>query len=469
MKVLSDPIAEKAVLSGCYNGGIDIFYDIADIVQPSSFMEPANELLFACLKQAYEKMEVQQCDFASIQGAAKELGIHRLINKPENAQHIRQVLDFNILPANARKFAAKIRKLQIARLLYKQLGEAQEKITELDGTETITSILGIAENAVFDFSSLLEDRDEDPTPITQGLVEYLHDLKDNPVTQPGISTGFPRWDAAIGGGLRGGTVNLIGARSKGFKSGLALNMSRNIAFGGLPVLYLDTEMRMQDQQSRLVASTSKVMIRDIETGAFGKENSTAANVLQSAATLNEKCSSFYYKNISGFAFEEQLSVMRRWLFKYVGVDADRKANPCVICYDYLKLMDAEVLNKLAEHQALGFIMTMLHNFAVRYDVPILSFVQLNRDGIDKESASVVSQSDRIIWLCSNFSILKMKSDEEIAADGVQEGDFKIVPMLCRHGAGLPPGEYISCKSKRSAAYIEEAKTSIEIREDSDGN
>jgi hypothetical protein len=126
-------------------------------------------------------------------------------------------------------------------------------------------------------------------------------------------------------------------------------------------------------------------------------------------------------------------------------------------------MDSDGLGKMAEHQLLGFMMTQLHNFSVMHDIPILSFVQLNRDGIDGESAAVVSQSDRIIWLCSNFSILKPKSPEEVAADGQQYGSFKLVPVSCRHGAGLPPGEYISLNAMKNCAFIEETDTSQNIR------
>ena len=42
---------------------------------------------------------------------------------------------------------------------------------------------------------------------------------------------------------------------------------------------------------------------------------------------------------------------------------------------------------------------------------------LFRDGITKESTDTASGSDRIVWLCSNFTIYKRKSDEEIAKDG----------------------------------------------------
>lgn len=464
MNILCNPAAEKAVLSAIYNGGIDTFFDIIDIVKPSTFIESNNEILFCCIKHAYETMGVRRCDMASLQSAAHELGVDRLINKTEVSKHIRQVIDFHIDKSNARKFAQKIRKLEIARLLHKQLERASEQILSIDGTENISSILGIAENAVFDFSNVLNDKDDDPIPITEGLIDYLNELKDSPVQQPGISTGFNIWDASIGGGLRGGSVNVIGARAKGFKSGLALNMSRNISSMKIPVLYLDTEMRLKDQQPRLVASASKTKIKDIETGMFGTTESVAANVMETGKELIEKNANFFYKSIAGFSFDEQLATMRRWIFKTVGVNLDKKANPCVIVYDYCKLMDESSLKNLAEYQAIGFLLTQLHNFAVLHDIPILSFVQLNRDGIDKESVASVSQSDRIIWLCSNFSILKPKSSEEIANDGLEYGNFKLVPLVSRHGPGVPDGEYISCKAQRECAYIQEVAYSQDIRE-----
>lgn len=460
---LSNPASEKAVLGACYNGGIDVYYDVADLIRPQTFVESNNEIFYACLRHVYDVMKIRKPDIASIQAAAHELGIAHVINRAECANHFRQIIDLNVNAANTRKFAAKIRKLEVARLLCKQLDQAKSELMEVTGSENVSSILSIAEDAVFNFVNQLEERDSDPVPITTGLRELIEHLRDNPVAQPGIATGFKFWDNAIGGGLRGGTVNVIGARAKGFKSGLALNMSRNIATAKIPVLYMDTEMRLVDQQPRLVASWSKTGMGEIETGRFSEKDSVLANVMQSVDELEENCGKFYYRNISGASFEEQVSIMRRWIFKTVGVNTDRKANPCVIVYDYLKLMDSEGLNKMAEHQLVGFMMTNLHNFSVTYDIPILSFVQLNRDGIDGESAAVVSQSDRIIWLCSNFSILKEKSPEEIAQDGNQYGNFKLVPVHCRHGAGMPRKEYISLSIAKNCAFIEETDTSQNIR------
>ena len=74
----------------------------------------------------------------------------------------------------------------------------------------------------------------------------------------------------------------------------------------------------------------------------------------------------------------------------------------------------------------------------------LTFIQLNRDGITKESTDTASGSDRIIWLCSNFTIYKRKSDEEIAKDGPENGNRKLVPVISRHGEGYTAGRLHKC-------------------------
>lgn len=109
--------------------------------------------------------------------------------------------------------------------------------------------------------------------------------------------------------------------------------------------------------------------------------------------------------------------MRRWIIQNVGYDSTGRVNDCLIVYDYLKLMTPDkITNNMQEFQVLGFQITALHNFCVQYDCPCLSFVQLNRDGITKESTDTVSGSDRLIWLCTSFSIFKNKSIEEIEED-----------------------------------------------------
>jgi len=460
--ILCDPASERAVLSGICRYGEDAYLDVADIIQESSFTIDSNSIIYRCLKSLFDGAQKPSIDIASIYSAAQDLGIGNIFAKKEEAQHLRAILDFPVSLENVRKFAAKIRKLEITRLLRKQLENAGDKLLEINGNEPITSILGIAEDAVFNFSSLLNDTDNNPVAIGKDIDGYIQSLQENRVDQIGIPTGFPIYDQAIGGGLRKGTVNVIAARPKIGKTLLSDNIGFNIANKhNIPVLNMDTEMNTVDHINRVLAMMTEVEINSIETGKFAESADTKMKITKAAQEL--KSTKLFYKSIAGKPFEEQLAIMRRWVLKEVGLNDDGTAKRCVIFYDYLKLMDTQGLSQdMKEYQLLGFMMTSLHNFAVRYQIPIVAFIQLNRDGITKESTDTASGSDRIIWLCSNFSIFKRKSDEEIAEDGPSNGNRKLLPLVSRHGGGLDDNDYINCHMKGWCAKITEGKTRLEI-------
>ena len=467
--VLSDTAAERAVLAGVCQYGDDAYLDIADIVQDTSFTVDSNKIIFQCLKTIFERDHKVSIDVALIFSTAEELGLSNVFNKKEEVQHLKAVLDFPVNLDNVRKFAAKIRKLEIARLLRKQLDKAQDKILDVTGTESIGSILGIAEDTVFDFTNMLNDVDNNPISISDDLDEYIQGLVDNKVDQVGIPTGFPVYDQAIGGGLRRSTVNVIAARPKTGKTLLSDNMGFHIANKlQIPVLNMDTEMTKEDHINRVLAMMTEIEINDIETGRFAQTPNKDMKVKEAVKDL--KNTRLFYKSIAGKPFEDQLSIMRRWLIKEVGLNEDGTAKDCVIFYDYLKLMDSAGMSQdMKEYQVLGFMMTALHNFATRYKVPVVAFIQLNRDGITKESTDTASGSDRIVWLCSNFSIFKRKTSEEIAEDGADNGNRKLVPLISRHGGGLDDNDYINCNMKGWCAKITEGKTKLEVMSNNKNN
>lgn len=804
MMVLCDTAAERAVLAGICKYGEDAYLDIADVLKDTSFTIDSNKIIFQCIKNIFDKEEKINIDVASIFSSAQEIGLSHVFDKKDEVQHLKAVLDFPVKLENVRKFAAKVRKLEIARLLREQLGEAQNKILDVTGNESIGSILGLAEDTIFDFTNLLNDVDNNPVAISDDIEDYIAELVSGKVDQVGIPTGFPVYDQAIGGGLRKSTVNVIAARPKALRHGslvytpngpvkienvelgdvvlhpirgattvtaiwphynidiyriyfrdgdtvdccedhiwhvkktygnsreelkttkelindltygtygkykwnvplpkitefneqdiiidpyamgillgdgsvsnntcvyhtmdneihqymstyaasvglevkvdqdqqnnqatsyringfqdklreagifghncynkfipkeyiynlpkvrlavlaglldtdgdctidsrsgnsrvrfgsASLQLCKDVkeivqSLGGLcsinkthtkcgdkvfdsyrceirlpeginpfrltrkakkftgrkigdlkrtivkiekvgqdnarcltlsdndglfmtdnyivthntgktllsdnmgfyiankmqiPVLNMDTEMTKEDHINRVLAMMTEIEINHVETGKFADTPSKSLKIKQAVEDL--KNTKLYYKSIAGKPFEDQLSIMRRWLLKEVGLNDDGTAKDCVIFYDYLKLMDSQGMSQdLKEYQVLGFMMTQLHNFATKYKVPVVAFVQLNRDGITKESTDTASGSDRIIWLCSNFSIFKRKTPEEIAEDGPDNGNRKLVPLISRHGGGLDDNDYINCHMKGWCAKISEGKTRLEL-------
>ena len=457
-----DVASERAILAGICRYGIDAYYDVADLITSNSFTIESNQLIYSCLDHIFKKEEKKIVDLASILSAAKALGLSEFLSSKAEMQHLSSIIKFPVDQTNLRSFASIVAKLEVTKKIYDQLEITRERYLQVKGHEPMSHILGIAEESIFDFMSMLGGADDNPQQLFQDIEEYIEELTENKVDQIGISTGFPRYDFAIGGGLRRGTVNVIGARPKTGKTLLAQNMGMNIAKLGIPVLDLDTEMRFDDFRNRALAAETMVPINDIETGKFDDDAIYKSRVYNKIEAI--KNIKYHHINIGGKPFEDQLAIMRRWLARNVGLNKDGKANECVIIYDYLKLMNSADIKDIAEFQALGFMMTALHNFAIKYDVPILTFIQLNRDGITKESTDAASGSDRIIWLCSNFTIYKVKSDEEIAQDGPENGNRKLVPIIARHGQGLEDKDYINVLMQGKYAHLKEGRTAKELED-----
>ena len=167
---------------------------------------------------------------------------------------------------------------------------------------------------------------------------------------------------------------------------------------------------------------------------------------------------FFHKNVSGRDFAFILAYIKRWVHKHVGFDENGKPNKHLIVYDYFKLMDQKSLKDASEYQLMGFQIAALHDFCMQYNTPVLSFVQTNRDGITKDGADVISQSDRLGWNAISLSILRRKTPEEVAVDGPHNGNAKIVPLEGRFMDRMDDGDYINVLIDGSIAKIKEIST-----------
>jgi replicative DNA helicase len=476
MTPLQDAAAERAVLAGVCTYGADAYADVADLVTPKSFAVDSNQALWACLEHVFKENQKAQVDLPTVLSAAQAVGLGGTFDPPAERDHLRAVMNMAVKKENVRSLAAQVRKLEFARRALEVVDAVRDDLLTVTGTEPPESILSRIETPILDISSLLTGSGQGPRLMGDGVRDYVNHLAANQRDVVGIPSGFREYDHAIGGGFRPGTVNCIGARPKVGKTLFGMNVGVRVASGAgydwprfnaasaVPVLYLDTEMTREDQWTRMLALLSGVKIDDVETGRYAKDAYKKRLVADAVSKLESI--PYDFLSIAGQPFEETEAVMRRWVTRRVGTNDDGSAKPSLIIFDYLKLMSSEAMEaaRLAEFQVLGFMMTRLHNFAVKYKVPILAFVQLNRDGINVEDTSAVSQSDRIIWLCSNFSIYKKKSDEELAeqAGSPEVYNRKLVPVVARHGAGLDDGDYINVMSHGAIAKIVEGPTRSEL-------
>jgi len=451
---LTNLAIERAVLSAFAQHGDEFYVEYKGLLESSSFTHELNQVLFECLHDIVESNK--NIEFITILESAEKLGLYELINKDSEIKFIRSLFNMPVDRDNVSQFVSKLVKLRFARDMKLAVSGCAKKIEKVTGDESLNDIISIVEDPVNELVSKAYKEHSNSTQLVGEKIEdYVQYLADNPVDFLGVPTGMPRFDEAIGGGLRRKTVTLIAARSGVGKSVISTNVALHVAKMGIPVLYLDTEMDLGDQRNRVLANVSGVEINQIAKGKFNRSIMERSRVIEAAKAI-EKIP-YHYISIAGQSFDNILNIAKRWIKQHVGIDDTGKTKDCLIIYDYFKLMSSAGLSAaIAEHQALGFQITKTHDFCVANDVPCLSFVQLNRE-------NEVAQSDRLIWLASAVAKFEPKSEEEIAEDGEENGNRKFVITKARHGSSLDYGDYINIRMIGKLARLKELHTRNELK------
>lgn len=280
----------------------------------------------------------------------------------------------------------------------------------------------------------------------------------------GISTGFPTWDTAIGGGMRNGTIHIVAARSKMGKSWCALKVADNAASQGIPVLYLDTELEDNFQADRRIAQRYRIPMYAIERALYLRDAGQKAKFHEAIKVFKD--TPILYVDVKGWSIDRIISAIRKFYAQYVGKKTGGEYDRGLVVYDYLKLMRSSDKGQDKEYEALGYRMTLLHDLMGEYNNPMLAPAQQNRDGLEKQDESTVSGSDRIIHLCDSFAVLSAMSDAEIQARHAEVAGFgdqvpvpgvdgsvsmqkrvvwnmKFNVAVCRQGPGTPGDSYIA--------------------------
>lgn len=450
--MLSDKGCERAVLSGICKYGTVGFFEVNDILDSSVFTDISNQLIYSCLEYMFAA-DVKIIDIPGIFSAANSLKYEKQIcDSRENQEFIRSLFNFPIELSNLRSYAIKIVNLSIARNAQSKLHKAHRDLEGITGDEDTSKIIDIIESP---YSSLMKElvRTEDGGDIGENIEEYVQNKFDNPITNIGIPSPFAIFNSVIGDGMRSG-VHLIAARLKQGKSTfgkeVAIHVAKNLS---IPTMYLDSEMDSSEQTDRILAGLSGIDIRKVEKGNLSQAEKD--KLLYTAKEL--KNVSLKHEKIAGKPFKEVLSLLRRWINHKVGYGDSGKVNPHLVIYDYFKLSDSSDLKMMDEYQALGFQISALHDFCREFNTPILSFVQVNRDGINKESTDVIAQSDRLGWNAISLSIWKRKTPEEIGQNP-KAGTHKLIPLEGRFMSKLDPGDYINYYFDEAKSKITELKT-----------
>lgn len=452
--------AERAVLAGICQFGGKVYTEISDILNKNCFSSTDNQILFHCVSNILSTSDV--VDISSILSEGTSLGYADLLTKKDMADYIKSIFLFSVNHENVRKNSVILRKLQFARDGQDTAKNIWLDLGSVTGTEPIGELMSRIEGPILsmDFGA---DSGEDST---KKLSDYGDEIFSQLEKMDGKPVGIPspwiRYNQAIGGGRRPGYIYLTCARSKQGKSQLGIADALFVAEQcNINVLILDSEMSSIDFTTRIWANLANVPTNSIEDGSFALNSFTRAKVLDAKERVSKM--PLHYRKIAGKPFDEILSIIRKWVIQDVGL-VNGVAKPCLLIYDYFKLMDSGDLENMQEYQALGFQINSLSIFLSKYKIACSAFIQANRQGVDNDTSAIISQSDRLLWLCASFAILKKKTQDEIAVDGAENGSAKlIVTSEQRFGPGLEDGNYINLKAQFDRCIITEGVTRRELK------
>jgi replicative DNA helicase len=264
---LEDLASERAVLAALCQYGLDAYLEV-DFIDSRTFTDPMNQLIFDCVYKSIS--ENTQVELSSILSAANDLGLEDQLNNKEELGFVRSLFNFPIHKNNVGSYAAKIAKLKLARDLSQTLKACEKELGNVTGEEDVMDIVARIEEPLLEATGdIYQSSSKKTETLGEGLDEYLDFVANNVSDFIGIPSGFPAYDAAIGGGFRRKCVDLIAARPKVGKSMFGDAVALHVASEeNIPVLVLDTEMSKEDHYNRILANLSGVEINRIASGRF---------------------------------------------------------------------------------------------------------------------------------------------------------------------------------------------------------
>lgn len=461
--------SEKHLINSLILYGNKAFFEISDIVTDATFVAETHYNFYKTAEYIFKNNpDTEKIDYLLLKNSAEAIGLKGFFDGKDEKEYLKTLKNCNIELSSAKQIASKLRKLEVTRTIREQLSNVQTRLSNLTGEEKLVDILGIVEQPVFDFGQLIRGSERnEPRQIFKDIKQYIEYVKSNPRQIVGISSPFPTYDRAIGGGFRPGTVSVIASRIKIGKSSIADNAAYHAVSKNIPVLVLDSEMSTDEHYPRMLALISGVKIENIERGMFNSQESYAVD--RAGDTIESL--PYYYHSTCGEPFEQTVSEMRRWVMSKVGLDAAGNANPCLIIYDYLKLQSSEGLSKnITETIAMGMLTTALVNFCIKYKVPCLTFAQVNRDGIDNfDTTGIIATSDRISWFSSSVSLFRPKTYDEIQemrTNNIRPYNRAIHFLCSRHGPGLEEGDHLNINFQKDICRMTEGPTHFEMQRNS---
>lgn len=404
----------------------EVFYEIDAVCNELDFSHSTFKTLYSIIKNCLSKGE--KIDKILISEKAKNLGIK--FKDDFNLLDFIESLSFTPYTAQQTiKYFQELSRYRIRRDIF-DIGKNLQDTMKVGEYNSYTDIISRADSIYNQTIKNYSDIDA-PLNIFEDLYEMVEERGNNPVEDYGYKTPFDNFNRLYGG-LRPKNLYAFAARAGQGKSSLlsATALGCHLINPKVKVLYLDTEMSLIEQQTRMAANLSGVPLWYIETGNYRKSQEYLNKVRNALSTVKKY--QYYHYQVANKNIDEICSIIRRWFFSKVG-----RGNPALVVFDYVKLGSSEKIGQnWAEHQQIGTMVDKLKRISEEIDAPLLTAIQLNRGGeaagkVAIDDSSSFALSDRLQWFASFTGIFRAKTADELSADGADFGTHKLIKTKSR--------------------------------------
>lgn len=220
-----------------------------------------------------------------------------------------------------------------------------------------------------------------------------------------------------------GEIVVVAARRKHGKSIYGMNELVHMLKNGISCVFLDTEMNDEIFTTRLLSHLTGIEEYRIKSGNYLPSEEEA--IQSSLKWISEQNFTHIY---DPQWTRDKIYTTAKILKNKIDFD--------FLIYDYIKMIDTNIVSSSEQYNELGNWVNFLKNsIAGGLNVPVLSFVQLNRE-------NDIADSDKIERYASTGIKWIKKTPEEIARDGIECGNYKLNILFNRLGGDMDEDEYI---------------------------
>jgi len=367
---LTSASTERSVLS-CLFRSRDAWITVSDILSEEDFSFPLHRQLYHAVCIGHEKRLTLDPVVLS-----DKLGEHaqKELENVGGWAYLKDLFDHPISPSNVGELVRELRELTLRR----KTAAAGVEIQKLASNERdIDQMLGKAQVAVDQISA---QADEGVVRIGSDLAWNVQQKIEHATLVPGLPTGFRALDLYLQG-FQSGELYVLGARKKTGKSVTLLTMARNLALKNqTPILYISTEHHHKLDQLRLLSMEAEVSFNLLNSGMVKDQPAMMDRVTEAVGRIED--APFHFKYLPSFGLDK----IKRMARKYIRLEGVK-----VVFFDLIKMPQGQ--NQAKEWQELGVLAYGLKELAGEEGIPVISAVQVNREGANAQRLQEDLDSD----------------------------------------------------------------------------